>query len=198
MRHAALSTAFALAITAAPALAAGDAHGLSQADQHFLNEASAGNLAEIHLGSLASSKGTTPAIREFGRWMESAHSFASRELSTITERMHGEAAPPKLEAAAAQAMGRLEGLSGERFDAAVLDTMIADHKKDLEGFGQEASGGGDFLVKSFAKNMVPAIREHLAEAESLRAGLSGRSAAEGKAERDAARGGVAPVTPPGK
>lgn len=177
-------------LVAAPAMA--ESEHLSSADQHFLKEAAMGNLGEVHLGDLAANKGSTPAVREFGRWMMSAHSFANRELTTITERMHGEAPPMKLEAEAEQTMKKLEGLKGDKFDQAYLDAMIEDHKKDLKAFEKEGSEGRDYLVKSFAKNMTPAIREHLAEAEALKADMSnqGRSGAEMKADKDAIRGGM--------
>lgn len=41
---------------------------------------------------------------------------------------------------------------------------IQDHQKDLRGFDQEARGGQDALVRTFAQNIVPAIQEHLGEA----------------------------------
>jgi hypothetical protein len=66
-----------------------------------------------------------------------------------------------------------EGLSGAQFDQAYLQGMIQDHQKDLPGFEQEARGGQDTLVKTFAQNMVPAIQERLREAQVCIATCSG-------------------------
>src|ERR1700745_4530969 len=66
-------------LTAAPAWA----QSLSQQDKTFVHEAGAGNLAEAELGKLAEQKAATPAVKEFGRWMATDHSFANKWLAAI-------------------------------------------------------------------------------------------------------------------
>ncbi len=176
---------------AAPAMAK-DTHGLNQADQTFLKDAAMGNMAEVNLGTLAVAKGSTPAVREFGRWMISTHSFANRELTTITERMHGENPPVKADPKTEEIMGRLQNLSGKAFDKAYLEALKADHQDAVKKIAAEAKDGGDFLVKSFAANFEPAVKEHLAQVDVLLADLDGKDShgAEKGADMKAAVGGM--------
>ena len=147
--------------------------GLNAQDRQFLKEAGQGNAGEIALGQLASEKAQHETVKEFGRWMASAHGFASRELATITKRMHGKKPATSLEPDAQATRQKLQGLSGAQFDQAYLQGMIQDHQKDLRDFGQEARGGQDTLVRTFAENMIPAIQEHLREAQDLHRDLFG-------------------------
>lgn len=61
----------------------------------------------------------------------------------------------------------LQGLSGARFDQAYLQAMVQSHEMTMKIFQQEAGGGQNLLIKGFAMHMMPALREHLTEAEEL-------------------------------
>ncbi len=195
MKTATLLTLAAALLATAPALAKDGAHGLSQADQQFLQESATGDLAESDLGTLAASKGSTPAVREFARWMMSTHGFAGRELTTISQKMHGETLPSKPEpkAEVKELMGKLQNLSGAEFDKAYLQAIVQDHEKAARMTDAEAKDGQDYLIKSFAANFAPAIKEHLAQAKLLMADIKnegGNSGAESDANMKAAVGGV--------
>ncbi len=182
--------AAALLAVAAPALAKEDA--LGQADKQFLKEAAMGNTAEVHLGALAVAQGSTPAIREFGRWMISTHSFANRELTTIVERMHGDKTLPKLETKTEDLVSKLQSLKGKDFDKAYLEAMQQDHEQDAKTVAAETRDGKDYLVKTFAANLEPTIKEHLAQVKVLLADADGEdsSGAERGANMKAAVGGM--------
>lgn len=187
-----LTLAATLLLAAAPAMAKDEGHGLSKTDQQFIKEASMGNMAEVHLGAVAAAKGTTPAIREFGRWMISTHSFANRELATIVERIHGEKPPLNLGKDAEETMAKLEKLQGKDFDKAYLQAMEKDHEEDVVKISAEAKNGDDYLVKTFAANLVPAVKEHLAQIKLLMADMngSGEESAAKNADMKAASGGM--------
>lgn len=194
MKTATLFTLAATMLAAGPALAK-EAHGLNQADQKFLAESAKGNLSESDLGTLAAAKGSTPAIREFARWMMSTHGFAGRELTTIARKMHGEALPSKPEADARtkDLMGKLQNLTGPEFDKAYLQAIVREHEAAAKTLDAEAKDGQDYLIKSFASNFAPAVEEHLAQARLLLADDKGEgrsSASENDANMKAAVGGV--------
>lgn len=194
MKTATLLTLAATLLATAPALAK-EAHGLSQADQAFLAESAKGNLSESDLGTLAVAKGSTPGIREFARWMMSTHGFAGRELTTIAQKMHGEALPSKPEADAKtkDLMGKLQNLTGRDFDKAYLQAIVQEHEQAAKMLDAEARDGQDYLIKSFASNFAPAVKEHLAQAKLLMddGKDEGRSSAsESDANMKAAVGGI--------
>lgn len=195
MKTATLLTLAATLLASAPALAKENGHGLSQADQQFLTKSVKGALAESDLGTLAVSKGSTPAIREFARWMISTHGFAGRELTTIAQRMHGETPPskPEVDAKTKELMGKLQNLNGAEFDDAYLKAIVQDHEQAAKMIEAEAKDGQDYLVKSFAANFAPTVKEHLAEAKLLMDRMKDEGAsggAEANANMKAAVGGV--------
>ena len=67
-------------------------------------------------------------------------------------------------------------LSGEAFDRAYMQAMLADHRKDVAEFRTESSSGRDADVKSWASKTLPTLEEHLklAQAASKVVGTSGR------------------------
>ncbi|MFC0407578.1 DUF4142 domain-containing protein [Roseomonas elaeocarpi] len=146
-------------------------HGLSAADRQFLEMAGPANMTEVELGKLASEKGSSPGIKLFGRWMASAHGFAGRELATITERNHDTKPGMAMTAEQKASVEKLRGMSGKEFDQEFLRVMVEDHQKAVALFQKEAQGGQDPMVRSFAQNIVPAVQEHLQQAQDLRQDL---------------------------
>lgn len=66
---------------------------------------------------------------------------------------------------------RLGALSGAAFDKAYMDKMVQDHGKTIALFEQQAKGGKDAELKAFAAKTLPTLREHLAAAKTVHAGL---------------------------
>jgi putative membrane protein len=171
-------------------------NGLSIQDERFLEQAGQGNQAEVQMGQLASQQAQNETVKEFGRWMASAHGLASREMATITERMHGMSPPSSLDPESQSMLQKLQGLHGAQFDQAYLQGMVEDHQKDLKAFHQEAQDGQDPLVKTFAQNMAPAIQEHLKEAQDLQHDLFNAAPSGSGAAADAVVHGAAGATSP--
>ena len=192
MRTTTALTLVATLLVAAPAFAKEGPHGLSDTDQQFINGASMGNVGEVHLGAVAAARGTTPAIREFARWMISTHSFANRELATIVERLHGDKPSIALDAKTEATMKKLQNLQGEAFDTAYLQAAEKDHEEAVGKVEAEAEHGDDYLVKTFAANFAPAVKEHLAQVKSLIADMNkeNEKGAAKNADMKAASGGM--------
>ena len=149
------------------AMARSASEPLSSQDKEFMTKAGAANMAEVQMGELAMKKGSTAATREFGRWMVTDHGMAGREMALVARRMDASAATPELTAEQKDQYQKLEGLSGDQFDDAYIKDMVQSHKMALQIFDQEADSGHNLLVKGFARNMVPVLHQHLAEAEDL-------------------------------
>ena len=167
-------------LTAAPVWAQNTTAGaqtLSQQDKAFVHEAGAGNLAEVELGQLAVQKATTPAIKEFGRWMATDHGLANKWLAAILHQEH-ESFQPSLTAEQRQLKQKLEGLSGTQFDQQFVEHMVQDHEKTIPVFEKEAKEGHNPALKIYAENLTPVLEQHLIEVKEL-AGISGVAAKEG-------------------
>jgi putative membrane protein len=148
---------------------------LNDQDRTFAKQAGGGNLAEVKLGQLAMEKAANPAIKEFGRWMMTDHGFANVRLTAITKRIGMTNFQPKLNAQDRHMQQKLRGLSGEQFDRQYTQMMVRDHKETIPKFRKEEQDGQNRLLRAYAHNLLPVLRQHLAEAEQL-AGTSGVAA----------------------
>jgi putative membrane protein len=148
---------------------------LNSQDRMFLKQAGDGNLAEMKLGQLAMQKATSPAIKEFGRWMMTDHGFANVRLAAIGKRIGVANFQPKLTMQDQQMQQKLQGLSGEQFDRQYTQMMVRDHKETIPKFRKEEQDGQNPLLKTYAHNLLPVLDQHLAEAEQL-AGSNGVAA----------------------
>jgi putative membrane protein len=140
---------------------------LNSQDRMFLKQAGDGNLAEMKLGQLAMQKATSPAIKEFGRWMMTDHGFANVRLAAIGKRIGVANFQPKLTMQDQQMQQKLQGLSGEQFDRQYTQMMVRDHKETIPKFRKEEQDGQNRLLKTYAHNLLPVLHQHLAEAEQL-------------------------------
>lgn len=154
-------------LIAAPAWAqSASPQNLSSQDKTFLDMASAGNLAEAQLGQLAEQNGETPAVKEFGRWMATDHTFANDWLMGLGKEIPG-IPQPTLTTKDKSLRQKLEGLNGAQFDRQYLADMVQDHEKTVSAFETEAKDGHNQRIKGYAKSLLPVLRQHLAEAREL-------------------------------
>lgn len=140
---------------------------LSKEDQQFVEQASRDNLAEVQLGQLALQRATSPAVKEFGRWMISAHGLANRSLASLLQQMQAPAPQPTPNAEQQSQMQKLQGLSGAQFEQAYLQTMVQDHQKDVQELEKQVNQLHNPMIKTFVQNLLPALHEHLAQAQEL-------------------------------
>ena len=167
MRSLLTAVSFGALLIAAPAWAQSTpTQALNSQDQTFMHKAAAGNLAEAELGRLAEQKATTPAVKEFGRWMNTDHTFANQWLIGLAKEIN-QSVQPTVTAKDHALMTKLRGLSGAQFDQQYLQAMVQDHQQDVAAFQTEAQQGQNPKIKGYAENVLPMIKQHLAEAREL-------------------------------
>jgi putative membrane protein len=136
-------------------------------DVEFLVEAMRNGLAEIELGELATQKSYDPRVRDYGERLQRDHTAQVTELERMLEPLRV-AIPEEPGAEALARRARLERLSGQDFDAAFVQTMIASHTEAIEKYGAQTHANPDRALAEFASRQLAILREHLAVAESLR------------------------------
>jgi putative membrane protein len=136
------------------------------ADKDFVREAAQGSAAEVALGRMAQEKGSSDAVKEFGKRMVDDHSKAEEELRQVAQmaKLDVRSDMPKK---AKKAQDKLSKLSGADFDRAYAKMMVSDHKEDIKAFEREAHSGAVPAVKDFAAKTLPTLQEHLKLAEQL-------------------------------
>ncbi len=161
------AVSFGALLIAAPAWAQGASpQSLSSQDKTFIQHAAAGNLAEANLGQLAEQKAAAPAVKEFGRWMNTDHTFANQWLIGLGKEIN-QSVQPAMTAKDQALMQKLRGLNGKQFDQQYLQAMVQDHQATVAAVQKEASQGQNPKIKGYAEDVLPMLKQHLAEAREL-------------------------------
>jgi putative membrane protein len=130
----------------------------------LLNSLHEGNLMEIAAGQMAITRGSTPAIRQFGAELVKDHSAADAELvalaATLSVVLPSAAAPQ-------DGLDELGNLSGRAFDRAFAKMMLDDHDKALAlvRSAQPNVKNGQLLV--YLEKLLPVLEKHRATANTL-------------------------------
>lgn len=136
-------------------------------DIEFLVEAMRTGLAEVQLGELAAQRSYDPRVRDYGTRLKVDHAAQVAEIERMLEPL--QVAVPTEPSTKAQAQhAALARLTGEQFDAAFIEAMIASHTEAIEQYGAQTHANPDRALADFASKSLPVLREHLAAAQSLR------------------------------
>jgi putative membrane protein len=160
-------------LAAALACSAPSAFAQDKAGQAFLKKAMEGNLAEVEMGKLAQQQGASDGVRSFGKQLEQDHAAANEKATALAKEM-GMSPPTEPNKKQRAEFDRMSKLSGDKFDREFIRHMVADHKKDIKEFQQEAKKTNE-RPSAFAQETLPTLQEHLETAQSLqgRAGTTG-------------------------
>jgi putative membrane protein len=136
-------------------------------DVEFLVEAMRTGLAEVQLGELAAERSDNPRVRDYGTKLKTDHTAQVAEIERMLQPLRV-TIPAEPSAEAQSHHAALARLSGEQFDAAFVQMMVASHTEAIEKYGAQTHANPDRTLSDFASRSLPILREHLAMAESLR------------------------------
>jgi putative membrane protein len=135
-------------------------NGSALSAAEFAKEAAEGGLVEVKLGQLAQDRGSSDAVKEFGKRMVADHTQAIQLLKTIASQKDMNL-PTDLNKRDQKTYDKLSEMSGEAFDKAYMKQMVRDDQDHISMFQQEASYGQDTNFKDFASRLLPTLQEHL-------------------------------------
>ena len=171
MKHlAALSVAALVAVVPAQAQTqAGKASKLN--DPTIIAIFDAANTWDVETGDIAATKGSTKEVREFGAMLARDHKQVRQLGRDLAKKLSVTPTPPKDFAMAkdhADAVKKLESVSGKAFDRAFLEHEVAYHKAVIDAVNatllpslqnQEAK---DLVIK-----IAPAFKAHQDAAQNM-------------------------------
>ena len=139
----------------------------------FVKHAGADGLAEVEMGKLASQKGSDPQLKAFATKLVADHTKANDELKAIAAAKNLEV-PTSAGMTQKAMMEKFQHQSGGKdFDEAFAKHMVKDHKDAIELFEKAAGDASlDADLRTFAKQALPTLRDHLKSAEALESRLS--------------------------
>jgi putative membrane protein len=148
------------------------ASALASADKAFVLEAARGGMAEVELGRLAAEKASNADVKQFGQRMVADHSKASDELKGLASQKNV-TLPTEPDAKQKALQARLSKLSGDEFDKAYIQAMVADHNKDVAAFTRASKSAKDADLKAWAGKTLPTLQDHQKMAKDLSAKVRG-------------------------
>ena len=153
---------------------------LARGDRKFIEEAAGGGMFEVQVGQLASTRASSPDVKSYAGMLVDQHTKANDELVQLANAKGVElpAAPPR---AMRNEMDKLGKKQGAEFDKAFIDVAVKDHKKDVKAFEKASKDVKDPELKAWAEKTLPTLKEHLAQAEKLKAGGDNAAMGAGKA-----------------
>ena len=151
----------ALAAAAAVAVRAADGD-----DSAFLQEAIRTDIAEVKMSELALQRSRDEGVREFAHRLQTDHSTSMQEATALA-KTQGTTPPSQPSAEAQEQYAALSKLSGQEFDAAFVNHMVAGHREAVGKFGEQTHANPNAAIADFATKALPKLKEHLATAESL-------------------------------
>ncbi len=134
----------------------------------LLDEANAADSAH---GFLASTKGTSAAVRDFGKQMMRDHHALRAEGEVLAKRLSATPTPPPGDALPAQAQKVADVLAsttkGKDFDKAYIDHEVEMHKNVLEIAIKAMTAAQSTELKNMIQKAAPVIQIHLDKAQSI-------------------------------
>jgi putative membrane protein len=146
----------------------GTVSSLDTADKEFMMKAAQGGMAEVMLGQMASSKATSPDVKNFGNRMVSDHGKANDELKQLAQNK-GMALPADTDNETKKFADRLSKASGKDFDKEYINAMVDDHEKDVNEFEKTSKNAKDPDLRAWATKTLPTLQDHLKMAKDTKA-----------------------------
>lgn len=134
----------------------------ASSDQDFINQAAGLNAREIGMGRLAHGKGAAKPLRLFAERLSLEHIESQKRLAALARHLRLDVVPPPDRPPPA-----LLTTIGPDFDRHYLDLVIKGHRDLIALYESEAINGQDIRARHFAREVLPMLRLHLREAETL-------------------------------
>jgi putative membrane protein len=154
----ALVSLFVCGLMAVGALAA--EKGLTSAEKSFMKNAASSGEMEVQLGKLAQQNGSSQAVKDFGKKMETDHTAANDQLKSLASQNNVQL-PAQLERKHKSMVDKLSKLSGDKFDKTYMAGMVKDHEKDIKMFKAASKKAKEPALKQFIDSTLPTLEQHL-------------------------------------
>jgi putative membrane protein len=153
----------------------------ASASDSFLTQAIESNAAEVQLAQLAATKAQNQRVKDYANMLVKDHSAALEKLQKLQQGGRASQADRvSLNAEHEKLKTRLSGISGAQFDREYIEAMVVAHRKSADLFQKQIGSGAppadakstDSQVTSLAREILPTVKHHLEQAESIQKMLS--------------------------
>ncbi len=169
-----------LLLNTAVAPSRADAQALGE-DSSFIATAGSLGLLQAKLGKMAQEKGTSSAVREFGKKMTDEYEQTNKKLA---DGAKGAAYPsPVLLRQHKQVVDRFSKMGKGSFDKNYMAEAVNDHDEAVRLYQQESESGKIASLKTLATNLLPDVQQQLGLARQTATVVGADVTAAAKGER---------------
>ena len=133
------------------------------------------NMSDSAHGALAATKGTSSAVRDYGKLMMRDHHTLRVQGEGLAKRLKITPTPPlndNLPADAQQVADLLNSTAkGKDFDKAYVDHEVENHKTVLEIATKAMNDAQSTELKNMIQKAAPTLQAHLDRAQSIQRGM---------------------------
>ena len=123
------------------------------------------NQMEIEAGKLAQEKGSSKAVKDYGKMLVRDHTAADKQVMALAKQLKVEfETMPEMKNAKLEAA---KSATGPDFDKAFAEAMIEDHTKDVAECSTARDTTNNPKLKKLLTALVPKLEKHQATAEKL-------------------------------
>ena len=149
---------------------AADTAKADSGDVKFAKTLAGGGMAEINFSKLTQQKVSAGKLKDFANMMVTDHTKAADTLMAIAAK-ENITLPTAMDADHQTKYDSMQKMSGDDFNKAYVNLMVADHKDAVNLITNESQNGKDPALKAFATKILPTVQGHLDAANKLLAGM---------------------------
>ena len=129
------------------------------------------NMADSAAGAVASTKGTSSAVRDFGKRMMRDHHTLRAQGEALAKKLKITPAPPSDDPVMPAGQKHMDTLNstakGKDFDKAYIDHEVEMHKRVLEIATQSMNAAESTELKYMIQKATPILQAHLDKVQSI-------------------------------
>ncbi len=131
----------------------------NEKDAAFVVDAANANLTAISLCDLAMNRATHQEIKDLAKTVSEHHLKANNELNTLAQSKN--ITMPTSSSIKDAEYKNLNEKSGNDFDKAFYDKIVAMHKETIDRFEKASQDAKDADLRNYAASQLPTLRAHL-------------------------------------
>jgi putative membrane protein len=144
----------------APSMALADTES-----QSFIRRAIEGNVAEVQVGLLAQQKGTTPAVKEFGRMLVEDHNKANQQAEKAAKSL-GVSVATATTSGRASTDDMLAKEPAKQFETDLVNKLLQQHQNTIDDYQKAATNLKDEAGR-YASDQLPVLQRHLTRLQQI-------------------------------
>ena len=137
-----------------------------KSDAAFLATVAQADMTIVHIAKMAQDRGDTAKLKDFANALVQDHTNGYQELTELAAKA-GETVPKAIDKQNERTIEALNQYKGKNFDHAFLEDQSAQHERLINAFKHEAEHGSNPDIKAYASKTLPALEQHLHNAQDM-------------------------------